>query len=703
MERTHNGIGERTPSEHTSSRSGDRTLAGRGERPRLAYVPGLDGLRALAVAAVLLYHHDPRLLPGGFLGVELFFVLSGYLITALLFFEWRAFGRVDLAGFWLRRARRLLPALVVLVLACLAVGALFLPAQLAQLRGDALAALLYVANWRLILDERPYFALFERPSLLLHLWSLAIEEQFYLLWPPLLVFALNRLRPRGTLALTLVLTLVSTALMALLARPDGDMSRVYYGTDTRAAGLLLGAALALGWPPRTLRTLTRRRAAPWRDLLGLAALAALAAIFATVHEFTPWLYRGGFLLVGLAAAGAIAAVARPGAHLCRAVLGLAPWRWLGERSYGIYLWHWPVFALARPGLDVPLDSAPLLAARLAATLVLAELSYTLVELPVRRGALGRAWRALHSARGPRRTWLALRWLAGGGAALALVAWIGVAAAGAPPASPAPGWAAALPPGAELDARGAAALPTSLVASAASEQAQPLSPRLALPTVPPATATPAPPPLPVTPIAGAARPPVDLAAITHEPLTPALAAPAPGRTRDPRVAPAPAPPVPAPAPGPAGSVLAIGDSIMLGASGALREALPGVEIDAAVSRQIGAVIELARARRDTGALADVVVVHVGNNGYVSPERAAELLEALAGVPRVVVVNTAVPRSWEGPNNAGLAAAVAAAPNAVLVDWQAASTGRYELFWNDGVHLRPEGARVFAELIAQGAGR
>ncbi|NTU85638.1 MAG: acyltransferase, partial [Chloroflexales bacterium] len=188
-------------------------------RPRLAYVPGLDGLRALAVGAVLLYHHDPRLLPGGFLGVELFFVLSGYLITALLGCEHRAVGAIDLPGFWLRRARRLLPAMVALVAACLLVGALALRDQLAQLRGDAAAAMIYIANWRLLFDQRPYFAGFERPSLLLHLWSLAIEEQFYLLWPLALALGLRRGGLRLALALALAGAAASAGLMAALYTP----------------------------------------------------------------------------------------------------------------------------------------------------------------------------------------------------------------------------------------------------------------------------------------------------------------------------------------------------------------------------------------------------------------------------------------------------------------------------------------------------
>ncbi len=647
-------------------------------RPQLSYVPGLDGLRALAVGAVLLYHHHPALLPGGFLGVELFFVLSGYLITALLRMEWRTTGSMNLGAFWLRRARRLLPAVLVLVVASLALGALFLPDQLAQLRGDALAALGYVTNWRLVLDARPYFAAFERPSLLLHLWSLAIEEQFYLLWPIVLAFGLPRLGTRRMLVATLAGATAATLLMALLHAPERDVSRVYYGTDTRAAALLVGAALALAWPPRQLRAITWYRAAPWRDLLGLLALAALAMLFTIAHEFQPWLYRGGFLLVDLAAAAAILAVARPGARCCRAVLGSAPLRWLGQRSYSIYLWHWPVFVLTRPGLDVPLSGLPLLGLRLALTLTLAELSYRLVETPVRRGALERALAELRIARGPRRTGLALRWLSATGATLVLIAWLGVATASAPAPAP-PDYLAAL----------VATVPPAPTTS---------GPRaLVLPTIAPLPPTPAPPPLPVTPISE--RPlPLALRVPTREPIAPALRAPVANHANG---LPEPTPTAPPPSPVGPRSILAVGDSIMLGAAAALDEALPGVEIDAAVSRQIGATVDLLRARRASGSLGDVVIVHLGNNGYAAPERVAELLDILAGVPRVILVNTAVPRPWAGPNNATLSTTAPRYPNVVLVDWQAASAGNYGLFWDDGVHLQPAGAHYFASLIAAAA--
>src|SRR5918992_2342578 len=219
----------------------------------LPYAPGLDGLRALAVIAVLLYHAELSWLPGGFLGVEVFFVISGYLITALLLTEWWQHGRVDLKRFWIRRARRLLPALYLLLAVTLAYAVLFLPGEVAGLRGDVIAALGYVTNWYLVLGNESYFEAIGRPSLLKHLWSLAVEEQFYLLWPPVLALGLGvgatRWRERRVLLVALAGAAASALLMALLYRPEVDPSRIYFGTDTRATGLLIGAALAFAWTP----------------------------------------------------------------------------------------------------------------------------------------------------------------------------------------------------------------------------------------------------------------------------------------------------------------------------------------------------------------------------------------------------------------------------------------------------------------------
>ncbi len=359
--------------------------------PHLPYLPGLDGLRALAVIGVVLYHAEAGL-PGGFLGVEAFFALSGYLITALLLAEWRGSGRIDLVSFWKRRARRLLPALLLTLAGALVCGALLLPEESGGLPGDVLAALAYVMNWRLVGGEQSYFDPMLRPSLLQHLWSLAVEEQFYLIWPVLFLGGMRYLRARGLLVATLAAAAGSAALMALLYQPDADPSRIYYGTDTRASGLLLGAALAMVWRPGAE---SPGRAARGRliDGLGLAALGGLLLAVFALDSAHPLLYRGGLTLVAAATLVAVMAVTHPAARLMPAALGWAPLRWIGVRSYGIYLWHWPIVNVTRPYLDVSIDGPPLLLLRLALVVALADLSYRAVELPVRHGALGRLWRA----------------------------------------------------------------------------------------------------------------------------------------------------------------------------------------------------------------------------------------------------------------------------------------------------------------------
>jgi peptidoglycan/LPS O-acetylase OafA/YrhL len=359
--------------------------------PRLAYRPGLDGLRAIAVAGVFLYHSRIDWMPGGFLGVDLFFVLSGYLITSLLLVEWDAGRRIDLRRFWLRRARRLLPALVVVVLAALVLAAIFARGDLARTRSDAVSSLLYYTNWHLILANHSYFVRMGNPSLLQHLWSLAIEEQFYVVWPLLLVPGLVLIGRKRLPLLVVAGTAGSAALMWLLYTPT-DPSRVYYGTDTRAFLLLMGILLALVWPAIE----RMRRALPLLELLGVAALVATVLLFRQMVDFDPTLYRGGDLAAAFCFTVLIAAVAHPLTGLGQAV-GIAPLRWLGERSYGIYLWHWPVIELMRPGVDIPWTGPGVVVAQAAIVLSAAALSYRFVEQPIRTGSLQR-----RLARRPRR-------------------------------------------------------------------------------------------------------------------------------------------------------------------------------------------------------------------------------------------------------------------------------------------------------------
>lgn len=248
---------------------------------RLAYSPGIDGMRAIAVMAVLLYHSDLTPIPGGFLGVEVFFVISGYLITSLLLLEWQQTNRVNLKKFLLGRARRLLPASSLIIVCTTAYAVVFLPQEVAGLRGDVISAIGGLTNWYLIFENKSYFQFVGRPSIFRHLWSLAVEEQFYIIWPPLLAAILWLAGRRYVLAIALVAAMMSSILMALLYEPDVDPSRVYYGTDTRTAGLLIGAALAIAWADGRH---AGRLNGPLLDMLGLAGLGTLGYFYFAVTE-----------------------------------------------------------------------------------------------------------------------------------------------------------------------------------------------------------------------------------------------------------------------------------------------------------------------------------------------------------------------------------------------------------------------------------
>jgi len=378
------------------------------------YLPALDGLRALAVLSVIAFHAELRHFGGGFLGVEVFFVVSGYLITSLLLHEQQQTGHISLPRFWLRRARRLLPALFVLLLATLALSLTLAPDSVAATRTDSAAALFYVSNWWQVLNHHSYFMDVERPPLLLHLWSLSVEEQFYLVWP-LAVALIGRGAKRWVLRVALLGGVASALWMAWLFDPSLDPTRVYVGSDTRSSGLLLGAALAALEPAFARSAPLGRCARLAREALGGFGLLALGFLTYRATSHDPFLYRGGLVLVDVASAALIVGLVAPTA-LSRA-FGAGPCAWLGRRSYGLYLWHWPIFALTRPEFDLALSGAPLLGLRLSLTFVAAELCYRFVELPIRAGALERL-RA--------RPWL----LGASGASLAALSLALVAVAGA---------------------------------------------------------------------------------------------------------------------------------------------------------------------------------------------------------------------------------------------------------------------------------
>jgi peptidoglycan/LPS O-acetylase OafA/YrhL len=360
----------------------------------LARLPGLDGLRGVAVLAVIGYHLNlGHFLPAGFLGVDIFFTVSGFIITALLLQEHAQTGRIDFPAFYLRRARRLFPAALVMLLLLVPLTPLFQPAALPRLREDLPAAFLYLSNWWQIVAQQSYFEAIEQPRLLQHLWSLAVEEQYYLLWPLAALWLLNQTGRAGLGVAAGWIAVASTGWMAWLYTTQlegGDPSRVYLGTDTHLMGLLAGSALAAWWNPWKIR-MASQASDEILNLAGTAALAALIWGMAETHEGMPELYQGGFLLAALLTCVVIGAATREGTWVAWMLL-CRPMLWLGARSYSLYLWHWPVVVWLRPSAQADaLELTWVNAARLVITLLCAEASYRWVETRWTQNAKAKPW------------------------------------------------------------------------------------------------------------------------------------------------------------------------------------------------------------------------------------------------------------------------------------------------------------------------
>jgi peptidoglycan/LPS O-acetylase OafA/YrhL len=359
------------------------------------YMPGLDGLRAIAVLAVIVFHLGFDWAPGGLLGVGIFFTLSGYLITDLLLAQLAARGRIKLGSFWLARARRLLPALFVMLAIVAAWVTVFGPAQPDQFREAIVSAVFYVNNWQQIVGDVSYFARFAPEGPLNHLWSLSVEEQFYIIWPFLLLLGVklvrehplpSGVRPRLAL-LTVGLAIASSILMAVLYHPSLDPSRIYYGTDTRAGGLLFGAALAMVWPSRRLSRRITLQARNTLDAMGVLGLAIIAIMIWRTGQYSSFLYQGGFVVLSLATVMVLMPLAHPACRL-GTWLGVRPLRWVGVRSYAIYLWQTPIIVLTASHAGHS-ESAVRKGLQVAAIFAISALSWKFVEEPIRHGAIGR--------------------------------------------------------------------------------------------------------------------------------------------------------------------------------------------------------------------------------------------------------------------------------------------------------------------------
>ena len=614
--------------------------------------PGLDGVRALAVLTVIGFHAGASGLPGGFLGVDIFFVLSGFLITDLLVARYDRTGCLDLAGFWTRRARRLLPALAVMLVVVTAAAAVIEPGQEPSLRFALLAAATYTSNWFQILHHVSYFAAAGQagaPPPLDHLWSLAIEEQFYLVWPLIVWCVIVRLagrRARVTCALTGAA--VSALVMAIQYTPGGDPSPVYYGTGTHASALLIGAALALAWPLRRLAAIpaahTRRL-----DMAGIAGLVVLAWAIGHFSGSDPIVYPVGLLLAAFGAAGLVAAAAGHG--VIAALTSWRPLRWVGVRSYGIYLWHWPVIALGTALVGPRASSAWLWPVETAVTIALASASWRYIETPIMRNGLGfttRQWIQLVAA-ASRRPAAGTRGraipvtVAAAVAITVMVACYGIAR---PPAPDAPSGLLRQVANGERVSSASQATPSALSAPS------------------PSSASSAP--------SAADR-------------APAKTTPTPTACHrgQPRVS--------------GGQVTAVGDSVMLASAAPLEAALPGVYIDAKIDRQTPAGLAVIQSLAAAGRLRPVVVFSLGTNGSVTARQLRQLQRTAGPGRELVLVSTFGPQAWEHAVNTALAAAARRGKHTELADWHQAIAGRTALLWPDGIHPRPAGARLYARVV------
>ena len=600
------------------------------------YNAGLDGIRAVAVLGVVAYHLDLGWASGGLLGVGVFFVLSGYLITDLLVAAIRKRGARSFGQFWLRRARRLLPALFVMLLVTVAWATLLDRAQLPTLRGDMLPAVFYYSNWWYIFHHVSYFAQYGPPSPLGHLWSLAIEEQFYLVWPFALLAALHWVRDRRVLvAGCLVLAAASVVEMALLFVPYADPTRVYDGTDTRSFELLIGAALALVWPRSQRFGPITPRARSLLELTGGAALLGIVVMYWQTGQYDPFVYRGGMALLSVLTAILIAVCVHPGARVAR-VLGVGPLRWIGERSYGIYLWSLPVIVLTTPQgakQDVVRDVL-----QVVGIFVAAGLSWHFVEEPVRHGALGRRWQEARDA------WRKREW-------------------------------ARLVPGRQAWGATGAVLGCGLICSLG------LSGVITGATpIPEATKSIVPSPRSVTPATGT---------LPHDPPrgTGGTGPGLPGGSE-------PTTPTTVPA---GRGVTIIGDSIMVDAAPYISKLLPGAVIDAQIGQQLYQVqAEVPQLKQD-GDVGDELILELGTNGYFSVTQLETLLRSLGPMRRIVLVNTRETRPWEQAVNQNIAQVARTYPHTTMVNWYALSASTPQYFYPDGVHLDPQGAQYYASLL------
>lgn len=652
------------------------------------YLYFLDGLRAVAIISVLMFHSDSTWLSGGFLGVEIFFVISGFIITKLLLNEWQKTGRIDLKKFWLRRLRRLVPAAFTVMLTTWLCVLFWFPDEIPQIVEDIFYSITFTNNWNYIINERSYFELIGRPRLFEHLWSLGVEFQFYLLWA-LLCLMLFRLPKSFAVSVISIFALFSTSLMMYLYIPDTDPSRVYFGTDTRASALLIGSLVAF------LAKEKYQEFNSWQffSLNFLVTISALGLISFCIftNSADAFLFQGGFFVVSFLTAVLIASCLAISKQLKFSPvlwwLSSAPMRFIGIRAYGFYLWHWAIFGLTQPLVDVPFEGFTLLFFRLGLTFVLSEFTYQFIETPIRKGFIERTFAQQKS--------FAL-WLFAG--SLSLAGCSGLMFATEQKLETTQKYVINEAVNERATAAGLNEVTSEMQLIERSQTGEICDASLTTQVLSNENKL-----FLVTDQTVVKSKPAKLQELkkTTETSKPEnLSHDSKNRLEFERkngkgyvngvktVEKA----------GEKSPIFLLGDSVMVGATDELVKRIPNASLDSQVGRQLSKGIEILTQRKNNNTLSDTVIIHLGNNSPITPKQIDDLVSLLTEKRKIVFVNLKLPRNYETANNQLLDEAAKKHPNIRVVDWHSRSMNASNVFGKDGIHLLGNGAKLYAELIS-----
>jgi peptidoglycan/LPS O-acetylase OafA/YrhL len=578
----------------------------------IQHIPAIDGLRAVAVTAVIFYHLGFSWIPGGFLGVDLFFVISGYVITRLLLDSIERSGGLDLRGFYKARARRLLPPMIFMIVVTGFYITIWAQDSVRRFITDVPFALTGTINWWLVAKEQDYFEAIGRPPLLQHTWSLAVESQFYLVWPIILLLVLKRFGKKVIPFAALLIALVSASLLfyvSLQLDASSDVSHIYFGTDTHSVGLFLGSALAVSWIPQNFKSEVSKRAQNFVDFIGVFGLIGILASFLLIDESSPTAYKIAFPLAAIFGVAIITSIVHPASRFAP-ILQNRVLLWVGERSYAIYLWHWVVFQISRPSVDIEGEDWALIAVRILIVLALADISLKLVELPIRSGAVEYWFKGMkYRTASVRKRQKVL-----------VVSSISILVISL----------SALLTNAVISSnRAIAALEESLTSESVISES-----------------------------------------VISESGTAVI--------------------------NPSQAIWLTGDSVILGIRNALSEIQPIIIVNARVGRQAPELLEEMQKDVEKAAGA-TVVMDLGNNDLLQPETVRAIFTLAKESPRIVVVNTAVPRPYKDPNNQIIEEVAREFSNVRVVDWNEISKDHPEYFAPDGVHLVPTGVTAYVMAI------